>query len=72
MNKRLVQRLALMCALALLFSFAAALTLAEGTQARVVRVEWKDGNNRDGLRPASLSLSLAGQTVELNEENHWA
>ena len=37
----------------------------------VVKV-WDDDNNRDGLRPESLTVTLnAAQSVVLNDENHW-
>ena len=39
---------------------------------RTVRKVWADDDNRDGLRPFSVTLRLSsGQTVELNEGNGW-
>ena len=46
------------------------------TSAAVMKV-WEDDNNRDGLRPAGLTVELladgehTGRTVTLNAANHW-
>jgi len=75
MKKHLQRILSLLCILALAFSAVNA--LAEGQDpavqydGRVITVEWQDNNNYDGLRPASLDATLAGQTVTLSEENGW-
>jgi len=43
----------------------------EVTQASVQKV-WEDNDNQDGIRPASLTVTLSnGQSVTLNEANHW-
>ena len=41
------------------------------TVATVTKV-WEDDNNRDGIRPESITATLSnGQTVVLNDENNW-
>ena len=43
----------------------------ETTELTVIKV-WNDENNRDGIRPASLAVTLSnGMTVMLSEENSW-
>lgn len=50
---------------------------AETTAIRV-RKEWQDGNNQDGIRPASVSVQLyagntaVGSPVTLSQTNGWA
>ena len=42
------------------------------TTALTVTKVWNDDNNRDGLRPESLTVTLSnGDTVVLTEENNW-
>ena len=42
------------------------------TADRTVTKVWDDANNRDGLRPEKLFVTInASQTVELNEDNGW-
>ena len=74
MKKRLQQILSLLCVLALCWTAVGALAEAEvPTEARVLIVEWMDGDNYDGLRTA-ITASLAGvSTAEpLSEANGWA
>ncbi len=41
------------------------------TVATVVKI-WDDDDDRDGVRPDALIMTLnTGDTVELNEDNHW-
>ena len=43
----------------------------ERTVATVIMV-WDDDNNRDGIRPASITMTLStGVSVVLNEDNRW-
>ena len=43
-----------------------------GLTSATVRKVWDDANNRDGIRPASLTVKLSsGQSVTLNEDNEW-
>ena len=45
--------------------------IPEVTEATVVKV-WDDAQNQDGIRPASLVVTLSnGQSVTLNEGNEW-
>ncbi len=47
-------------------------THAPATTALTIRKVWEDDNNRDGLRPDSVTAKLSdGQTVTLSEANHW-
>lgn len=73
MKKRLQRILSLLCVLALCWTAAAALADAEVQQeARILTVEWKDGDNYDGLRPKEVTAELAGQTVTMTEASGWA
>ena len=37
-----------------------------------VKKVWDDGNNRDGIRPVSVTVALSnGQTESLNDGNSW-
>ena len=73
MKKHLRRILSLLCVLALAFGTAAA--TAEGNDVqmedRVITVLWKDGNNRDGLRPDPVYAYLAGEKATLTEQNGW-
>ena len=69
MKKHLQRILALLCVLALAFGTMTA--LAEATEAKVITVKWVDDNNYDGVRPASVAVSLAGKELTLNEANGW-
>ena len=73
MKKHLQRILSLLCILAMLFSTASALAEEAEVQTEdlIITVEWKDGNNYDGTRPTSLEVTLAEQSVTLNEENGW-
>ncbi|QTE70665.1 Cna B-type domain-containing protein [Clostridiales bacterium FE2011] len=47
----------------------------EKTKVKVTKV-WEDSDNRDGYRPASVTVNLLADgtkttSIELNEENHW-
>ena len=45
--------------------------ITELTEATVKKV-WNDSENRDGFRPATLTVQLSnGQTVTLDEKNQW-
>ena len=74
MKKRIQQILSLLCVLALVLGCTAVFAVAEdpATQydSRIITVEWKDDNNYDGLR-TSLTATLGGQSVTLNEGNGW-
>ncbi len=74
MKKRLQRILSLLCAVALVLGCFTAFAEEANVQkeARIISVEWKDGNDQDGIRPASLAASLAGQSVTLSAENGWA
>lgn len=74
MRNRLARILSLLCVLALAMGCLISGAVAEETQmeSRIVIVEWKDGDNYDGIRPASVSVSLAGQSLTLSEANSWA
>ena len=73
MKKHLQRILSLLCILAMVFSTASALAEKAEVQTEdlIITVEWKDGNNYDGTRPTSLEVTLAEQSVTLNEENGW-
>ena len=46
---------------------------APETTTATVRKVWDDGDNRDGIRPASLTVKLSnGQSVTLNAANGWS
>ncbi|MBR2702536.1 MAG: Cna B-type domain-containing protein, partial [Erysipelotrichaceae bacterium] len=47
------------------------ITNTETTEATVIKI-WDDANNQDGIRPASLEVTLSnGDKVTLNEGNKW-
>ena len=76
MKMNLQRILSLLCVLAMALTCAAA--LAEGPDAvqydsRIITVVWDDGDNYDGIRPASVNASLGGQAVNpaLSEANGW-
>ena len=73
MKKHLRRILSLLCVLAMVCGAVSALAEDPSVQydARIITVDWKDGNNYDGIRPAFLDVSLAGQALKLNEENGW-
>ena len=72
MKKNLQRILAMLCVLALAIGVAS-VSAEEETEARVITINWVDGNNADKLRPESLDASLGGQSVKpnLNAENGW-
>ena len=74
MRKHLQKILSLLCVLALVLGTVPALVAESSVQndARIITVAWDDGENYDGLRPASVKAAIAGQEVELKEENGWA
>ena len=74
MKKHLQRILSLLCVLALVLGTVSALAEDPTVQydARIITVQWDDGDNYDGLRPAQVKATLAGQEVELKEENGWA
>lgn len=74
MKKHLQRILSLLCVLALVLGTVSALAEDPSVQydARIITVQWDDGDNYDGLRPAAVKAALAGQEVELKEENGWA
>lgn len=75
MKERLQRILSLLCVLALALGCLSAAAVAEDSkvqmEARIISVEWKDDNNYDGIRPASVHVAYAGQTLTLSEANHW-
>ena len=73
MKKRLLMILSLLCTAALVLGvFPAAATEVAG-ESRVIIAEWKDEDNYDALRPASLEATMSdGSKVTLNEENGWS
>ena len=73
MKKRLQRILCLLCVAALCWAAAGALAEAwTAKEARVVTVEWKDGDNYDMIRPDTVTVSLAGQDVVLSADTGWA
>lgn len=73
MKKNLQLILSLLCILALALGISAA--AAEDTEARVITVMWKDGDNYDQIRPdkveASFTAGEVTKTVTLKEANGW-
>ncbi len=53
-------------------------TYTPGRTSVSVTKSWKDDNNKDGLRPESVTITLfangksTGKTLELNENNKWS
>ena len=72
MKKNLQRILAMLCVLALAIGVAA-VSAEEETEARVITINWVDGNNADQLRPDSIKATLGGQSVQpnLNAGNGW-
>lgn len=74
MKKRLQRILAILCTLALAAG-CWAVSLSEGEEEkqpnRVITVEWNDEGNYDGIRPASVEMSIGDTTVTLSESNGW-
>lgn len=72
MKQRLQRILSVLCILTLI---AGCLTLAAGAEeekvSRIITVEWSDEDNYEGLRPASVTMSIGDAAVTLNEENGW-
>ena len=71
MKKHLQRLLSLLCVLALVLSCVYALAEDVQYEDRVITAKWMDGDNYDGIRPASVDAFLAGQKATLNEENGW-
>ena len=74
MKTRLQRILSVLCALALLTGCLAVAAFAEEAPedvSRVITVEFDDENDYEGLRPASVTMSIAGQSVTLSEANGW-
>ena len=72
MKKWLQRILSLLCILALTLGCVTAAALAEELkEAHIITVEWKDGDDSDGIRPENLTASYGGQSVQLNAGNGW-
>ena len=70
MKERLQRILSVLCVLALALGCMSVSALAENL--KVVTVIWNDGNDAEGLRPASLGVHLGtADPVTLNEDNGW-
>ena len=73
MKNHLQRILSLLCVLALAIGAVSVLAESETAQkeTRIITVIWDDANNRDGLRPDSVTATLSGESVTLNEANGW-
>lgn len=73
MKSRLQRILSVLCILAMLAGCLALPAFAEGEDpvSRAIVVEWSDEDNYDGIRPASLEVTIGSETVTLNAENAW-
>ena len=73
MKLRVQRVLSMLCALAMVFSCCALTAFAEEAEkeSRVILVEWDDQDNYEGLRPGSVTMSIEGQSVTLNEDGNW-
>lgn len=73
MKSRLQRILSVLCVLTMLAGCMALTAFAEGADpvGRAIAVEWVDQDNYEGLRPASVDVSIGGETVSLSEANDW-
>ena len=71
MKKRLRQILSLLCIFALALGCVTTAALAEEqTEARIIAVQWEDGNSNVDQRPA-FSVSYGEHTATLSAANQW-
>ena len=72
MKSRLQRILSVLCILAMLAGCLALPAFAEEDPvSRAIVVEWADEDNYDGIRPASLQVTIGDETVILNADNAW-
>ena len=72
MKQRLQRILSVLCILALITGCMALTAFAEEEYVtKVITVQWDDEDNYEGLRPESVTMQIAGQSVVLNDGNNW-
>ena len=73
MKLRLQRILSILCILAL-FAGCLSFAVSEGEAekvSRVIRVEWSDEDDYEGLRPDSVTMTIEGNTVAVTKANGW-
>ncbi len=71
MKKRVRQVLSLLCILALAFGcLTTAAADGEQMEARIIAVQWEDGNGESASRP-EISVSYGDYSATLNADNQW-
>ena len=73
MKQRLQRILSILCVLALMTGCMALAAFAEEEYVtKVISVQWDDEDNYEGLRPGSVTMTIAGKSVVLNDGNSWS